>query len=132
MSGKVSCKMRGAGCGEMSTCNAGKSAGSHPAIYTHEHTLNECSSTHCVAQESRCREEVMVINGESLSWRTIQRCQLLTLRARGKYAEVVVILYHGMVKIPWYGKKYQGRINLYWQSVHSFGGTSHCYKTVNL
>ena len=53
----VSCKMRGAGCGEVSTCS--------PAIYTHEHTLNECSSTHCLAQESSCKEAVTVINKES-------------------------------------------------------------------
>jgi len=44
-------------------------------IYTHEHTLNECRRTHCVAQESiSCREVVTVINRESPSWRTIQRC----------------------------------------------------------
>ena len=73
----VSCKVRDAGKCRRVKC--GESAGSHPAIYTYEHTLNECSSTHCVAQESSCREVVTVINRESPSRRTIQR---LLLRAR--------------------------------------------------
>ena len=47
--------------GKCRRVKCGESAGSHPAIYTHEHILNECSSTHCVAQESSCREAVVVV-----------------------------------------------------------------------